>query len=471
MTDSTSGQEITISPVRLHESLQKNEPFLLFDLRIQDSYNASHIKGAVHAVCDTKAKETILPKIPKSVKVVLVDEDGTLSKDTAKMMREFGLDASFLEGGMKNWKYDLVSGSTPTSLNSIELWNKLKSNKDVFLLDVRDTDEFSDFKIPGSVNIPLKEVFRPENMAKISKEKEIVTICPHGNRAMIATFALARNGISSHVLEGGLAGWSQVLNYIKVGDNPSVFQIEKIGKGCLSHIVVSKGEAIVIDPLYPPQKYQEIAQKEDFKIIKILDTHQHADHISAAADLSKLTATPFYESANETWERNIELLNDGDLIEFGNSKLKVVHTPGHTPGSLCFLVDEKYVFTGDILFIESIGRPDLRDKAEEFAKDLYDSLHNKLLKLPPDTIVFPTHHGLSVKPENGKFSTTIEKAKMHSILQLSKDEFVKKVVSVTLPRPMNYQKIIQINKGSLPLVLADVPDLELGPNRCSIEVT
>lgn len=126
------------------------------------------------------------------------------------------------------------------------------------------------------------------------------------------------------------------------------------------------------------------------------------------------------------------------------------------------------MFTGDILFIESIGRPDLRDKAEEFAGQLYDSLHNKLLKLSSNMIVFPTHHGVSVKPVNGIFSTTIEKAKEHDVLKLSKEEFVKQVVSVTVPRPMNYQKIIQINKGSIPLIQTDIPDLELGPNRCSI---
>ena len=80
--------------------------------------------------------------------------------------------------------------------------------------------------------------------------------------------------------------------------------------------------------------------------------------------------------------------NDGESIEFGQSNLRDISTPGHTPGSLSYAVDEKYVFTGDILFIESIGRPDHRDKAEEFAGELYDSLHNKLLKLPSDTNSF-----------------------------------------------------------------------------------
>lgn len=175
-----------------------------------------------------------------------------------------------------------------------------------------------------------------------------------------------------------------------------------------------------------------------------------------------------YESALELWERDSNFLNDGDEISFGNSKLRVIHTPGHTLGSLSYVLDEKFVFTGDILFIESIGRPDLRDNAEDFAILLYDSLHEKLLKLPPSTIVLPTHHSSSVKPENGIFSTTIEKASNHDVLKLSEEEFIKYVVSITVPRPMNYQKIIEINKGSKLLVENQIPDLELGPNRCSI---
>ena len=140
--------------------------------------------------------------------------------------------------------------ATQSSIKPDELWKKMQ-DQDVFLLDVRNVDEFSDFQIPQSVNIPLKDLFEQENISKIPKNQEIITICPRGNRAMVATFALARNGINSKVLEGGLAGWSQVLSATKSAENPLIIQVEKIGKGCLSHVVISEGEAIVIDPLFP----------------------------------------------------------------------------------------------------------------------------------------------------------------------------------------------------------------------------
>ncbi|GKS67555.1 hypothetical protein YTPLAS73_11020 [Nitrosarchaeum sp.] len=443
-------------------------------MRLQDVYKDGHIKGAVHAVCDAKAKETIMPKIPKNVRIVLVDEDGLMASQTAKMMRSFGLYTYYLKGGMKEWDKEIVKGNPPSSIESDRLWKKMQDSKnDIFLLDVRDVDEFSDFKIPGSMNIPLKDIFKEEHFSKIPKDKEIITICHHGNMAMIATFALARNGIESSTLAGGLAGWSQVLNPITiVKQNPTIIQVEKIGKGCLSYMLISDGQAIVIDPLFPAEKYQKTAIQNNAKIIKVVDTHQDADHLSSAWRLAEISNSVCYESKLEQWDRTAQqLLKDGELVEFGQSKLRVIHTPGHTPGSLSYVLDEKYVFTGDILFIENTGRPDLRDKAEEFAGELYDSLHNKLLRLPPDTTVFPAHHGQTVKSENGVFSTTIEKARKHEILQLSKEEFVKKVVEMTPPRPMNYQKIIQINKGSLSFTANEISDLEIGPNRCSITGT
>ena len=451
----------------LESLIENKDSLLVFDLRLKEKYESGHILGSVHAVCDAQAKETIMPKIPKNVKIVLIDDDGKMSSEIASMMRSFGLDAYYLKDGIGSWDKKLVTGTPSDAISPDDLWEKLESDN-LYLLDVRNTDEFSDFRIPGSVNVPLDGLFDSEKIYQMPKDKEIVTICPHGNRAMLASFALARNGIKSHVLQDGLAGWSQVLNHTKAADSPVVIQIEKVGKGCLSHMVISQSDAIVIDPLFPPSKYQTIAKEYGAKIIKILDTHQHADHVSSAQQLSESTGAPIYESRYEKWDRQANMLEDGQTIPFGNSKLKVIHTPGHTPGSLCYLVDDKYVFTGDILFIESIGRPDLRDEAESFASQLYDSLHNKLLRLAPDTVVFPTHHGVNVKPVGGIYSTTIAKASQHDVLKISKDDFVKQVVAITVPRPMNYQRIIQINKGSEPLNLHEIPDLELGPNRCSI---
>ena len=122
-----------------------------------------------------------------------------------------------------------------------------------------------------------------------------------------------------------------------------------------------------------------------------------------------------------------------------------------------------------IVSVKSIGRPDLRDKAEEFTEQLYKTLHEKLLNLPDETLMFPTHHGENVEAIDDAFYSTVEKSKNLPWLDIPKEEFIKKVVAITLPRPMNYQKIIAVNKGEQDLVVPQVPDLEIGPNRCAID--
>ena len=456
-----------ISSEQLNEELSQRKPLLLFDLRPKDQFEKGHVRGSVHAVCDAQAKEKIMPKIPKKAKVVLISEPEEIAKEIAQMMASFGLNAYYLEGGFYSWKGKTEEGQIGKIITSEQLESQLNQ---VFLLDVRNEDEFSEYQIPGSVNIPLDELFDEKVLEKIPKDKTVVTICPHGNRAMVASFALTRAGIDSQTLEGGLAGWNQVLKAITATQKPKIIQVQKIGKGCLSHIVESNGEAIVIDPLYPFEKYINIAKEQGFVITKVFDTHQHADHVSAAFELAEKTNAELYLSKYEGYDYDANFVEDRDIISVGKSNLRVIHTPGHTPGSLSFVLDEKYVFTGDILFVESIGRPDLRDKAEEFTEQLYDTLHKKLLCLPDETLVFPSHHGEGVQTENGVFYSTILKTKKLPWLDISKQEFVKKVVAITLPRPMNYRKIIAVNKGELQLMHSEIPDLEIGPNRCAVNV-
>ncbi|AJM92005.1 MBL fold metallo-hydrolase [Nitrosopumilus piranensis] len=464
-----NNQNLGITANELNEDLAQQKPLLLFDLRLQSDFEKSHIDGSVHAVCDAQSKEKIMTKIPKNTKIVLISDPEDFSKETASMMSSLGLDSHYLTGGFSSWAGKTTTGPTGKTISPDNLAKQLD---DVFLLDVRNTDEFSEFQIPGSKNIPLGELFDAKTLSQIPKDKQVVTICPHGNRAMVASFALERAGIASQTLEGGLAGWNQVLKPVSiVNDATKIIQVQKVGKGCLSHIVASDGKAMVIDPLYPFEKYIDIAKERGFKITKVFDTHQHADHVSAARDLAKSTGAELYLSKYEGYDYDANFIGDADKISFGAANLRVIHTPGHTPGSLSFVVDEKYVFTGDILFVESIGRPDLRDNAEEFTEDLYNTLHEKLLKLSDNTMVFPTHHGEDVKSENDAFYSTIQQSKKLPWLDISKQEFVRKVVAITRPRPMNYRKIITVNKGELELVHSEIPDLEIGPNRCAVDAS
>jgi glyoxylase-like metal-dependent hydrolase (beta-lactamase superfamily II)/rhodanese-related sulfurtransferase len=464
---------IEITPEELSQIIDNKIPALILDIRQKEKYMDGHVPGAANAACQNmQQKQVIMSKIPPSMKIILIDEDGTESKQNAMMMARFGFDAHYLKDGIKSWNKELVKSAWDVTISGDNLWESLKQDKNVFLLDVREPEEFADFKIPGAVNIPLSQLFSPAAESSIPKDKKIVTVCSHGNRSMVATFALAQKGIEASSLVGGMSLWNQVLNATTLKENDlTVIQVEKVGKGCLSHIVGSDGEAIVIDPTYPASKYTEFAQKENIKITKVIDTHQHADHVSAAKDLAQISGAKLYLSRLEEYKMESERIGDGDSIPFGAKQLKVIHTPGHTAGSMSYVIDNKYVFSGDTLFVEGIGRPDLRDQVQEYATSLYDTLHNKLLKFSDDTKVFPTHHSEGVKPtENGIYYTTVKMARSLPLLDLSQSDFVAKVVSITTPRPMNYSMIIKVNKGTIPISPMQIPDLEMGPNRCSIRM-
>jgi len=464
---------IEITPKELTQILQNKSNALILDIRAKENYMNGHISGAANAVCNSmQQKQVIMSKIPANMKVILIDDDGTEAKQNATMMARFGFDAHYLKDGFKSWSGELVKSTQDTTISGDSLWESIKQDSDVFLLDVREPQEFAEFKIPGAVNIPLSQLFTSGSKAHLPKDKKIVTICSHGNRSMVATFALAQNGLESTSLVGGMSLWNQVLGATTLKENDvTIIQVEKIGKGCLSHIIGSDGEAVVIDPTHPAKKYTEFAQKENLKITKVIDTHQHADHVSAAKDLAQIAGAKLYLSNLEEYKIESEKIEDGSTIQFGTKQLRAIHTPGHTPGGMSFILDSKYVFSGDILFVEGIGRPDLRDQAEEFAVKLYDTLHNKILKFGDDTKIFPTHHGEGLSPtKGGLFYTTVQNAKKLPLLDLGQAEFVSKVVSITTPRPLNYSMIIKINKGDISIAPEQIPDLEMGPNRCSIRM-
>ena len=343
---------LKITHEQLNAELKKHHPRLLFDLRAKEEFEKSHIKGSVHVVCDSKAKERIMPNIPKGTKIVLISKIDESAKGVAKTMTENELDECYLSGGFSAWGGSTSKGDTGKTVSPESL---LESIEQVYVLDVRGVDEFSEFQIPGSTNIPLSQLLDQRQLQRIPRDRPVVTVCPHGNRARVASFALARAGIDSKTLEKGLAGWNQILIPVMVTQKPQIMQIQKIGKGCLSHIVESNGKAVMIDPLYPFEKYINIAKESNFTITKVVDTHQHADHVSAARNLAESTNASLCLSGYEAYDYDAEFLKDGSTIHFGNSELRAIHTPGHTSGSLSFVIDEKYVFTGDILFVESIG--------------------------------------------------------------------------------------------------------------------
>jgi hydroxyacylglutathione hydrolase len=181
-------------------------------------------------------------------------------------------------------------------------------------------------------------------------------------------------------------------------------KIEQIYTGCLAqgaYYITSNGEAAIIDPLRETRPYIDRLKKDKVKLRYIFETHFHADFVSGHVDLSKKTGAPIVYGPGASCEFECISAEDNQVFELGDVKIRLLHTPGHTMESSCFLlIDEKgketALFSGDTLFLGDVGRPDLAQKAadmsmEQLAGLLYDSLYNKILPLPDDLIVYPAH--------------------------------------------------------------------------------
>ena len=495
----TSETSFSISAKDLKSKLDSKRPLMLFDIGKRERYEKKHIPGSSYAVCNEESKKKIMPKLPKDVEIILVAENDEYTKQMAEMMHHIGLKVRYLLGGIKAWKWDFAPGkfATITSKNisafelKVALDKKLGNNDGLFLLDVREPNEYAEWHIENSVNVPLGELAQEETLSHIPKDKEIITICPHGNRATDGKYLMQRYGYNVKVLEGGLIAWSTEIEQAHrefqiAGSKVNLVQLRRIGKGCMSYIIESNGEVAVIDPVFPIDNYIQTANKFNATITKVIDTHQHADHISAAKALAEKVNATLYRSAYEQYEDKdkgnqtsssavlIEKLHDNDIQNIGSVSLKVIHTPGHTPGSLSFIIENKLLFAGDTIFVDSIGRPDLRDKAEEFAENLYNTIQQKIMKLPDDILILPAHFEKDVKAEVILTSTLGEVKKKSQFLnpKITKEEFVQRISSKVMVYPPNYREIISINKGERPVQtsLSEVFDLEMGPNRCSISM-
>ena len=240
-------------------------------------------------------------------------------------------------------------------------------------------------------------------------------------------------------------------------------KIEQIYTGCLAqgaYYITSNGEAAIIDPLRDTKPYIDRLKRDSVKLKYILETHFHADFVSGHLDLSnKTNATIVYGPAADPGFEAL-IAEDHQVFEIGNIKIKVLHTPGHTMESSCFLLidengKETALFSGDTLFLGDVGRPDLAQKAanrtqEELAGMLYESLYNKIIPLPDDIIVYPAHGAGSACGKNMMNETVDtlgnQKKTNYALNQPNKEAFIKEVTKGLLPPPPYFGMNVLMNK-------------------------
>ena len=241
-------------------------------------------------------------------------------------------------------------------------------------------------------------------------------------------------------------------------------KIEQIYTGCLAqgaYYIESEGEAVIIDPLREVESYIQKAEKDNAKIKYVFETHFHADFVSGHIDLSKKTGAPIIYGPNAVTSFESIIAEDGQEFKLGKVTFKVLHTPGHTMESTCYLLQDESgkdvaLFSGDTLFIGDVGRPDLAQKTgsvtkEDLAATLFDSLRNKIMPLPDNIIVYPAHGAGSACGKNMSKETSDSlghQKKVNYALRndMTKEEFVKEVTTGLGLPPTYFPLNVMMNK-------------------------
>ncbi len=237
--------------------------------------------------------------------------------------------------------------------------------------------------------------------------------------------------------------------------------LQQLYTGCLSeaaYFIESNGEAIIIDPLRDTHEYLKLAREHGASIKYIFETHFHADFVSGHLDLARETGATIVYGPNTETNFPFHLAEDGEIFRIGDITLQAIHTPGHTIESTCYLLSDENnkpycLFTGDTLFVGDVGRPDLSSgnmTREELASIMYDTIHNKLMPLPDNVIVYPAHGAGSSCGKNigSETSSTmgIQKMTNYALKPQTREEFIKAVVTGLNEAPPYFAINAKINK-------------------------
>lgn len=362
-----------------------------------------------------------------------------------------------------------------------EVKEKLNSGSNGFMLvDIRDEKEFADWNIKGAVNMPINPLIAEGNYPAIKqqlktlpKDKFIITICARGINSQVAASVLRDMDYNAAALEKGMKGWNENFDLYKLQFTGfTVIQFNRIGKGCLSYIVYdnSTNEAAIFEPAVFVDEYEDYISANRLKVKYVIDTHSHADHFSGGMELAKKLNTPYYVNAIDV-DSGFEFKSLQDIkdLTLGSTKLELFDTPGHTDGSLSFLINNEALICGDLLLLESPGRPDLARTKEATVKGaeiLFNTLQNLLPKLNDEVTILPSHFTkVEIRPVAMKLAEL--KASSKPLTMTNKDEFIDYITSNIPMTPPNYETIKKFNKAGVVIPIDYAEELEIGPNRCA----
>jgi glyoxylase-like metal-dependent hydrolase (beta-lactamase superfamily II) len=361
-----------------------------------------------------------------------------------------------------------------------EFERELRDGADVIVIDTRARDVFAEWHVEtGGVrllNVPEGELLADPDgtMAGIPQDARLRVICNAGNASRRVAAALEGHARETRSVRNGLVGWSRVLQHddVPVPAPFVVVQFRREARGCLSYLVAAGGEALVVDPAPGVEAYLDEAAARGTRIVRVLDTHVHADHLSGARELARRAGAVLHMSEaalarGVRYADEVVAIHDGDELPLGDASVRVVALPGHTSDMTGVMIGDAALIGGDSLFADGVARPDLEDGDEgapSAARRLHRTLRERVATLPEATLLLPCHYPGGRR--DGAIAPTLREVREAvPELGLGEDAFVEQVLSAMPPRPENYLAIIGVNLGELPD--GDAARLEIGANNCA----
>lgn len=362
-----------------------------------------------------------------------------------------------------------------------ELEEEVRAGDPLTVVDIRAPEDFARWHMDaagaGLVNVQADALTQNTEaaVAQIPTEGSVRVICAAGKTSLGSTELLRERGFDALSVRGGMIGWASLLrsDAVSIGTTTGAIQFRREARGCLSYLLVSDAEALVVDPAPGIEPYLERAEAERARITRVLDTHVHADHPSGGRALAEAASAVLHLPAGSImrglrYGDRLEVIEDGDRIPLGVADVRAIALPGHTTDMTGLLIDGRALAGGDSLFADSIARPDLEAGeagAADAARTLWETLRERIGPLGDEIILLPCHYPGGrldgpIAPTLGTVRRRLE------LLKAPQEEFVRQLLSDMPPRPANYLEIIAFNMGE---EHPDVLSLESGGNSCTAD--
>ncbi len=371
-----------------------------------------------------------------------------------------------------------------STISAAELHDEIVRGRIPEILDIRNSEEFAAQKIEARRAVPTRhaavyEVLEdPERFAGETLDDAVV-VCGQGNGSALVVQEFSALGKETRSLEGGMDAWGELLVPVELEGLPAparAWQLQRPAKGCLSYLIGVPGEScIVVDPARHHEPYLDLARAHQMTVTHVIDTHVHADHISGGPSLAEQLGVEYHLPPEDSAEKipfPNRPLEDGEELSLGADtvvRALTMHLPGHTPGTTALLVGERLLLVGDTIFVRGLGRPDLTGQAEDLARSLFQSVHDRLEPLDPDTVIAPAHWSSPEEfSDSGAVTATLRHVFEATLLnERAIERFVEEIVSTLPDAPASYDTIRLVNAGQLRPADDELVVLDVGRNQCA----